>query len=106
MIFFGIFLFYESKTSVKNEQIIIEWVIRSKKMSNLLIFGEQHKAICSWALIFGEWPVQIAHGGSFLVSDLSNLLKSLIFGKQPERFTHIAHQKRGNERIAHFLKLT
>ncbi len=52
---------------------------------------------------------------SFLVSDLSNSLTSLIFGEQPERFAHllifgeqperfanIAHPKRGNEQIAHF----
>ena len=30
--------------------------------------------ICSRSLIFGEWPEKIAHGWSFLVSDLSNLL--------------------------------
>ena len=28
----------------------------------------------------------------------------LIFGEQPERLTHISHQKWGNERIAHFFK--
>ena len=28
---------------------------------------------------------------SFLVSDLSDSLTSLIFGEQPERFAHIAH---------------
>ena len=37
------------------------------------------------------------------MSALSDSLSSLIFGKQPERFAHIAHQKRGYERIAHFL---
>ena len=60
-----------------------------KKMSDLLIFGEQ--------------PERFAHGRSFLVSDLSDLLTSLIFGEQPERFAHIAHQKRENEQIPHFL---
>ena len=30
---------------------------------------------------------------SFLVSDLSDSLTSLIFGEQPERFPHITHQK-------------
>ena len=39
---------------------------------------------------------------SFLVSDLSDLLTSLIFGERPERFAHIPHQKRGNERIVNF----
>ena len=48
------------------------------------------------SLIFGERPERIAHGRSFLVSNLSDLLTSLIFGERPERFTHIAHQKRGN----------
>ena len=28
----------------------------------------------------------------------------LIFGEQPEQFAHIAHPKRGNEQITHFLK--
>ena len=54
---------------------------------------------------------------SFLVSDLSESLmvahfwwatwvicsRSLICGERPERFTLIAHQKRRNERFAHFL---
>ena len=39
---------------------------------------------------------------SFLVNYLSDSLTLLIFGERPERFTHIAHQKRGNERFAHF----
>ena len=29
---------------------------------------------------------------------------SLIFGERPERFAHIAHQERGNKRIAHLKK--
>ena len=41
------------------------------------------------AYFFGERPERIAHGRSFLVSDLSNLLTSLIFGKQPEPFALI-----------------
>ena len=32
---------------------------------------------------------------SFLVSDLSDWLTSLIFGERPERFAHIAQQKEG-----------
>ena len=35
----------------------------------------------------------------------SDLFTSLIFGEQPEQFAHIAHQKRGNELIAHFLNI-
>ena len=42
--------------------------------------------------------------GSFLVSDLRDSLTLLIFGERPERFAHIPHKKRGNERIAHFFK--
>ena len=49
-------------------------------------------AICSWSLIFGERPEQIAHGCSFLVSDLSDSLTSLIFGERPERFAHITQK--------------
>ena len=39
----------------------------------------------------------------FLVSDLSDSLKLLIFDERPERFAHISYEKRGNERIAQFL---
>ena len=55
-------------------------------------------------LIFGERPERIAHGCSFLVSDLSDSLTLLIFDEQPERFPHMAHHKLGNEQIAHFFK--
>ena len=63
----------------------------------------QKKELFAHSLIFGELPERIAHGCSLLVSDLSDLLTSLIFGERPERCTHIAHQKRGNEKTAHFL---
>ena len=39
---------------------------------------------------------------SFLVNYLSDSLTLLIFGERPERFTHIAHQKKGNEQFANF----
>ena len=42
-------------------------------------------------LYFNERPEQIAHCRSFLVSDLSNSLTSLIFSGWPDRFAHIAH---------------
>ena len=90
-------------------------------LSELLVFGEKMSewgfaqrneqfdhfrwatwAIRSWSLIFGEQPERIAHGCSFLVSDLTDSLTSLIFGEPPEWFTHIAHQKRGNEQITNF----
>ena len=48
---------------MKNEQIMSEWAMRSKKW-----------VICS-----------------LLVSALSNSLTLLIFGERPERFAHIAH---------------
>ena len=59
--------------------------------------------IRSRSLISSERPEQIVYGRSFLVSDLSDLLTLLIFGEPPDRFTHIAHQKRGIEQLAHFL---
>ena len=37
-----------------------------------------------WTMI--KWAIH-----SFLVRDLSDLLTPLIFGEQPELFTHIAH---------------
>ena len=82
-----------------------EWVIRSKKRAihSFAHFWWETWAIQSWSLISSERPERIAHGRSFLVRDLRDLLKSLIFGEQPERFTHIAHKKRGNEQFAHFL---
>ena len=55
------------------------------------------------SLILGTRPERITHGCSVLVSALSDLLTLLIFGERPERFAHIAHQKRGNEQIVHFL---
>ena len=49
------------------------------------------------SLISSEQPERIAHGRSFLVSEMSDSLTSLIWFERNERFTHIAHQKRGNE---------
>ena len=83
----------------------VSWAHRSffaKKWVNKQ-FGQKNEHLAH-SLIFGERPEQIAHGHSFLVSDLSDSLTSLIFGEWPERFAHIAHQKRGNEWIYHFLK--
>ena len=81
-----------------------EWVICSKKWAihSFAHFWWATWAICSWLHISSEWPERIAHGPSFLVSDLSDSLTSLIFGEQPERFTHIAHLKRGIEGFANF----
>ena len=50
------------------------------------------------SLISSERLEWIAHGRSFLVSEMSDSLTSLIWFEQNERFTHITHQKRGNER--------
>ena len=59
--------------------------------------------ICSFLVSNLSYSLTIAHflwvtwaDCSFLVSNQSNLLTSLIFGERPERFTDIAHQKRGN----------
>ena len=46
--------------------------------------------ICSRLLITSERCERIAHGRSFLVS---NLITSLIFGERPEQFAHIAERK-------------
>ena len=42
-------------------------------------------------LLFGEQPEWLAHGRSFLVSNLSESLMVPHFGERPERFAHIAH---------------
>ena len=58
-----------------------KWAIRSKKQA-IHYFAHFYWvtwAICSWSLIFGERPVEIAHGCSFVMSDLSDLLTLLIF---------------------------
>ena len=52
---------------------------------------------------FAQKNERFAHGRSFLVNDLSNLLTLLFFGERPEQFAHIAHQKTANEPVAHFL---
>ena len=57
------------------------------------------------SIIFCERPEQFAHGCSFLVSDMSDLLTLLIFGERSEQFAYIAQRKRGNERITHFFNL-
>ena len=63
----------------KNEHIMSECAICSKneRFAHLVIFGVR--------------PELFAHGHSFLVSDLSNLLTLLSFGERPERFAHIDH---------------
>ena len=53
-----------------------KWVIRSKKLA---ICSFAHFWWATWAnisrlLIFGEWPKQICHGCSLLVSNLSDSL--------------------------------
>ena len=58
-------------------------------------------------LISSEPPEWIAHGRSFLMRDMSDLLTSLIWFEQNERFTNIPHQKEEmskNERFAHFFE--
>ena len=70
-----------------------EWAIRSKKLAihSFALFWWATWAICSRLLIISsERCMQIAHGCSFLVTDLSDLL---IFGDRPERFAHIAQRK-------------
>ena len=83
-----------------------KWAICSK---NWAIHSFTHFRWATWAirsrsLVSSEWPEQIAHGRSFLVSDLSDMLTLLLFGERSELLTHTAHQKRGNERFTHFFK--
>ena len=59
-----------------------KWALRSKRWTihSFALLGWATWAIRAWSLIFGEGPERIAHGHSFLVSKLSNLLTLLIFG--------------------------
>ena len=76
---------------------------KNERFAHSLIFGERPEWLLTiTVLISSEQPEQIAHGDSFLVSNLSDLLTLLISCEWPEWFAHIAHQKRGNDRIAHF----
>ena len=64
-----------------------KWAICSKEQAirSFALFWWATWAIRSWSLIFGEQPEQITHGHSFLVSNLSDLLTSLIFlNKKPK----------------------
>ena len=70
-------------------------------LSETLVF---YKKMSEWAIRSKKWSIRTKKMSdslicSFLVSDLSDSLTSLIFGERPERF---AHQKWGNEQIAHF----
>ena len=58
---------------------ISEWAICSKKRAihSFAHFWWATWAICLWSLIFGEWPERLAHGRSFLVSDLIYSLTSI-----------------------------
>ena len=72
-----------------------EWAICSKKWAthSFAHFWLATWGICSRLLISSERCERIANGCSFLVSDLSDPLTSLIFGEQPERFAHISQRK-------------
>ena len=52
---------------------------------------------------FSEQIARFCEKMSNSLKKMSNLLTLLNFGERPKQFTHIAHQKRGNERITHFL---
>ena len=73
-----------------------EWMSDSlQKMSDSLIcsflVSEMSDSLTS--LISSEGPEQIAHGCSFLVSKMSDSLTLLIWFEQNERFTHILTKK-------------
>ena len=62
--------------------------------------------IWSWSLIFREPLERIAHGCSFLVSNLSDWRTSLIFGEWPEDSLTSFTKKEGMSESLIFLKLT
>ena len=86
---------------------MIEWAIRSKKNERF-----------THSLIFVEQPERFAHNCSIPLSNLSESLMVAHFCwvtwaicshrsflvSRPERFTHIAHQKRRNEGFTNFFK--
>ena len=80
-------------------------VILCTRAGNLLIwFPSESLVFCQkmsqWAIHSKKWAIHsFAH---FWWATLANCSWSLIFCERPERFAHIAHQKRGNEWIAHF----
>ena len=120
--FYGTFKFLIQSWPGLGIRSSVIWANRSvfaKKWANER-FARKNKRF-THSLIFGEQPERFAHGCSFLVRDLSNLLTSLIFGEQPERFAHIAQGKWAivsesltsltkkeemseNERFAHFFE--
>ena len=75
----------------------IKYDLIFKNLSELLNFCEQK----SKRAIHSKIKQAIC---SFIMSDLSESLTSLILVEQPEPFPHITDYKRGNERIAHFFK--
>ena len=90
--FYGTFKFLIQSWPGLGIRSSVIWANRSvfaKKWANER-FARKNKRF-THSLIFGEQPERFAHGCSFLVRDLSNLLTSLIFGEQPERFAHIPH---------------
>ena len=62
-----------------------------KKKQDIRSFLVSNLSDSLTSLVIGETPEQIAHGHSFLVNHLSDLLTSLVFGERPERFFHIAY---------------
>ena len=90
--FYGTFKFLIQSWPGLGIRSSVIWANRSvfaKKWANERLARKNKRFTHS--LIFGEQPERFAHGCSFLVRDLSNLLTSLIFGEQPERFAHIPH---------------
>ena len=71
-----------------------------KKLSDSLIcsFLVSKMSDSLKSLISSEQPEQIPHGCSVLVSKMSDALTLLTWFERNELFTHIAYQKRENER--------
>ena len=73
-----------------------KWAMRSKKWAiHSFLVSQMSNSLTS--LISSERPEQITQGRSFLVSKMRNLLTSLIWFDRKERFIHIAHQKKSKK---------
>ena len=77
---------------------IARFLLKNERMSDSLK-KTSDSLICSFLVTDLSNSLTIAH---FLWVTWANRSWPLIFGERPERFAHITHQKRGNERIANF----
>ena len=84
-------VFWANRTFFCEKNELMSDLLKKRAICSFAHFWWATWTICSQSLISSERPEQIAHGCLFLLSDLSDLLISLIFYEQPEQFAHIAH---------------